>query len=69
MSTIEKILYAGAAFGCFGMALFGRNLFWGGSKTGSDASSESRSSRLPTWLGRLLFLAGGLWILYEGFAR
>lgn len=73
VSAIEKILYLGAALGCFGMALFGRNLFWGGAKAGSEAgpqaSGEPRPSRLPWWLGRVLFLVGGLWILYETFAH
>ena len=50
------------------MALFGRNLFWGGSKDGSDGF-EKPKRRLPTWVGRVLFLVGGLWILYEGFAH
>jgi hypothetical protein len=73
VSAVEKILYLGAALGCFGMALFGRNLFWSRSKDrskpGPEAPREPRPSRLPWWLGRVLFLAGGLWILYEAFAR
>ena len=69
VSFIEKVFYLGAALGCFGMALFGHNLFWGGSKARSETLRESSFSRLRTVLGRLLFLAGGLWILYEGFAH
>jgi len=54
--TIEIVV--GSALVLLG--LFGRHFAWGG----FGASRRENAVSLPIWLGRVLFILGGIWFIY-----
>ncbi|HVP43565.1 MAG TPA: hypothetical protein VMS96_09025, partial [Terriglobales bacterium] len=65
MPLANKILYLMGAAACFAMAGLFKS-FWLG---GFGAHPGYGARRIPGWLGRLLFVLGGLWLIYDGFLR
>jgi hypothetical protein len=61
MTNLNRMLcLAGGTF-CITIGAIEKNFWWGG----FGMSPRYGAPRLPHWLGKVLFILGGLWLFYE----